>query len=123
MTDCLQAGYSITRQSVIVILFVFMVSSVFFPACSPDLAHLGPNQTIHHRNILFLFMVRRLVSACSPGLVYLGPISSAFQSGCPRTVAFKLDTLGPRYTKPELQAGKKPSSPEIQKEYSDNGLP
>ena len=31
MTDCLQAGYSITRQSVIAFLFVLMVSPVFFP--------------------------------------------------------------------------------------------
>ena len=42
MTDCLQAGYSITRQSVIaiIILCVFRVSWVFC-ACSQGLVYLG----------------------------------------------------------------------------------
>ena len=31
------------------------------------------NQTVHHRYILFAFMVSSVFSACSAGLVYLGP--------------------------------------------------
>ena len=45
LTDCAQAGYSITRQSVIAIFFLFLWCARFFSACSPGLVYLGPNST------------------------------------------------------------------------------
>ena len=51
MTDCLVILYPACRQPVIVIiLFVFMVSSVFFSSCSPGFVYLGPKSVLPHRD-------------------------------------------------------------------------
>ena len=42
MTDCLQSGYSITRQSVIAISFLYLWWARFFSASSLGLVYLGP---------------------------------------------------------------------------------
>ena len=42
MTDCLQAGYSITRQSVIDIFFLCLWYALFFSVCSPGIVDLRP---------------------------------------------------------------------------------
>ena len=39
MTDCFQAGYSITRQSVVAIFFLYLWCARSFSACSPGLVY------------------------------------------------------------------------------------
>ena len=51
MTDCLQAGYNVTRQSVIAIFFLYLLCARFITACSPGLVYLGPySQVIFNPN-------------------------------------------------------------------------
>ena len=46
MTDCLQAGYSITRQSVTAIFFLYLWCASFFSAWGLGLVYLGPYSAV-----------------------------------------------------------------------------
>ena len=59
MTNCLVILYPSWRQSVIaiIIVFVFMVSSAFFSACSPGLVCLGPYSVCSNLPVAFSLFI------------------------------------------------------------------